>query len=353
MIQSFGQLPSGKRLSRVRSSPNYREGAFHNVVDTPMLAPDASYPRMLRKFFFGSNNGQEPSHTIPSRKIDLRKLSREEPSVLWFGHSSYLLALNGKVILIDPVFSARPSPFQFVGSKAFPLSEPYHVDDLPDPDLVILTHDHYDHLDYWAIRRLAPRVPLFATSLGVGAHLEFWGVRPERIREFDWWESAPLIPGIEVTALPSRHFSGRGLKRNQSLWSAFLLSGGGLKVLVGGDSGYDSTFLEIGAKWGPIDFALLECGQYDAMWPYIHMKPEETVQAGQDLRAKAMMAVHWGKFRLANHAWTDPIERAVAEASRLHVNLVTPMIGEPVRIDKPAVTAKGWWNAYQPPPSAR
>jgi L-ascorbate metabolism protein UlaG (beta-lactamase superfamily) len=344
MIPSFGQLPSGKRLSRIRSSPNYREGAFQNVYDTPMLGPDASYPKMLAKFFFGSTNGQEPSQQLPSVKPDFRALSREETSITWFGHSSYLLTLNGKIILVDPVFSQRPSPFQYVGSRAFGISSPFSVDDLPDPDLVILTHDHYDHLDHRAIQRLAPRVPLFATSLGVGAHLEYWGVPAEKIKEFDWWESAQVIPGIELTALPARHFSGRGFKRNQVLWSAFMLAGGGVKIFVGGDSGYDSTFGKIGDLHGPVDFAILECGQYDAMWPHIHMFPEQTVQAGLDLRAKSMMAVHWGKFRLANHAWTDPIERAHAEAGRLQVNLVTPMIGAKVNMVNPAVATAGWWR---------
>lgn len=344
IVNSFGKLPTGKRLSRIKASPNYREGAFQNVFDTPMLAPDASYTKMLGKFFFGSTDGQEPSQLLPSVKTDLRTINREEPTITWFGHSSYLLTLNGKIILVDPVFSDRASPFQFVGSKAFSLSNPYIADHLPEPDLLILTHDHYDHLDYQTMVHLAPRVPLIVTSLGVGAHLESWGIEPGRIREFDWWESAQVLPGLEITAMPSRHFSGRLFKRNQSLWSAFLLESGGMKVFVGGDSGYDATFKNIAEKVNRIDFAILECGQYDAMWPNIHMMPEETVQAGVDLRAKAMMAVHWGKFRLANHAWTDPIERAVAEASRLQTKLITPQIGERMRLDNPIHSSVDWWK---------
>ncbi len=344
MIPSFGKLPSGKRLSRIKASNNYRHGAFQNVYDTPMLSPDASYTKMLGKFFFGSSDGQEPRQLLPSVRTDLKMISRDEPSLTWFGHSSYLITLNGKIILVDPVFSLRASPFQNIGSKSFQMTNPYTVDYLPDPDLLIITHDHYDHLDYNTITRLSSGVPRIATSLGVGAHLESWGVDSNKIREFDWWEGAQILPGLELTAMPSRHFSGRVFKRNQTIWSSFLLEGGGMKVFVGGDSGYDGTFARIGEKTGGIDFAILECGQYDMMWPNIHMMPEETVQAGVDLRAKAMMAVHWGKFRLANHPWSDPIDRATTEALRLKAPLITPQIGERIRIDNPAKHTSQWWR---------
>lgn len=342
--KSFGQLPTGLRKSRILASPNYRDGAFHNVYPTPMLAEDASYMKMLGKFLFERLPDQEPTRTLPSVKVNLKGLSREEPSITWFGHSSYLLIINGRVILVDPVFSERASPFSFMGSKAFPVTDRYSLDDLPDPDLVILTHDHYDHLDYGVMRQFGRRVPLFCVSLGVGEHLEYWGVDPSRIREFDWWESAMVLPGLELTAAPARHFSGRGFKRNQSLWSSFIVTSGGLKVFVGGDSRYDESFRKIGKFAGGFDFAILECGQYDAMWPNIHMMPEQTVQAGVDLGAKTMMAVHWGKFRLANHTWTDPIERAYAKAASLAIPLAVPQIGEPMRLDQP-VLGRTWWKA--------
>lgn len=344
MIRSFGQLPSGLRLSRIKSSSNYREGAFQNVYPTPMLAEGASYPKMMHQFFFGKQDGREPMQPLATVKADLKNIRRDEPSITWFGHSSYMLTLGGKIILVDPVFSQWASPFQFMGSKAFPFQNNYTLDQFPDPDLVIITHDHYDHLDHASIQYLASRAGLFATSLGVGAHLEFWGVDPSLIQEFDWWESREVLPGLELAAMPSRHFSGRGFKRNQSLWSAFLLKVDGLKLLVGGDSGYDETFKKIGEKTGGVDFAILECGQYDAMWPNIHMMPEETVQAGVDLLAKAMMAVHWGKFKLANHLWMDPIERAYAKAKELNVSLATPRIGERMLLSEPVLT-KPWWKS--------
>lgn len=336
-------MPTGLRKSRIQSSPNYREGAFQNVNPTVMLAEGASYPKMIRKFFFERLPEQEPSRVLPSVKTDLKSLSKEEPTITWFGHSSYLLTLNGKMILVDPVFSERASPFSFVGSKAFAVTNPWLIDDLPDPDVVILTHDHYDHLDYQVMRRFGHRVPLFCTSLGVGEHLEYWGIEPSRIREFDWWEQAMVLPGLELTAAPSRHFSGRGFRRNQTLWSSFIVKSGGMKIFVGGDSGYDDTFRKIGSYAGGFDFAILECGQYDAMWPNIHMMPEQTVQAGIDLDAKRMMAVHWGKFKLANHPWTDPIERAFTRATALNMPLAVPMIGQTMRLDQP-VYSNPWWK---------
>jgi L-ascorbate metabolism protein UlaG (beta-lactamase superfamily) len=342
MIKSFGQLPTGKRLSRVQSSPNYKDKAFQNVYATEMLAKEASYPKMLGRFFFESLPDQEPTQTLQSVKVDLSKISKEEPSITWFGHSSYLLMLNGKSILVDPVFE-RASPFRVVGSKPFPVSDPYTIDDFPPLDLVIITHDHYDHLSYNAILQLRSKVPMFVTSLGVGAHLEFWGVDPSKIQEFDWWESAEVLPGLELTAAPARHFSGRVFTRAQSIWSSFILKSGGMKIFVGGDSGYDDSFKKIGEHAGGFDFAILECGQYDPWWPFIHMMPEQTIQAGVDLKAKTMMAVHWGKFKLANHTWTDPIERAFTQAKKLSADLATPPIGQPMRLDHP-ILMKPWWH---------
>ncbi|MBL7865584.1 MAG: MBL fold metallo-hydrolase [Cyclobacteriaceae bacterium] len=343
MIKSFGQLPSGKRLSRIQASPNYRDGSFQNIYPTQMLAEGASYPKMMRQFLFGKQPNQEPPQALVTVKENLKTISPEVPSITWFGHSSYLLTLNGKFILIDPVFSQRASPFQSMGSKAFPFTETYTIDDLPDPDLVILTHDHYDHLDHGVMLKLGRRAKAFAVSLGVGAHLESWGVDPAKIREFDWWESAQVLPGIELTATPARHFSGRVFTRGQSLWSSFILKGGGKKVFVGGDSGYDGSFAKIGSHAGGFDFAILECGQYDAQWPNIHMMPEETVQAAVDLKTSTMMAVHWGKFKLANHAWSDPIVRAYAKATELKMPIATPRIGQRMLLDQ-LVVGRPWWG---------
>lgn len=343
LYKPFGKLPSGKRLERIRESRAFIDGQFRNVQETSMLAPGASYPKLMYKFFFGRIPEREPSSPISLVPTDLHQPASDEPTIIWFGHSSYLLTIDGKRILVDPVFSGHASPFSMVGVKEFPFVKRYTIQDFPPIDIILLTHDHYDHLDYESIAGLYPRVGKFYTSLGVGEHLEYWGIEKSRVVEFDWWESATLWPGAELTAAPSRHFSGRMFNRNQSLWASFILKTSSLKLYLGGDSGYSQTFQELGEKFGPFDLAILECGQYDPMWPLIHMAPEETIQAGLDLKAERVMPVHWGKFALANHSWTDPIVRAVKRAGELNVPLLTPAIGQQqslVRIGE----QQAWWK---------
>jgi L-ascorbate metabolism protein UlaG (beta-lactamase superfamily) len=343
MLKSFGKLPSGKRLDRIESSPNYKDGAFQNIQPTEMLAKDVFYPKMMAEFFFGKVAGGTPSAPVPTIESDLKSLSLSDPVIVWFGHSSYLIIINGKRILVDPVFSAYASPWQFIGTKNFAYSHPYSIDDFSEIDLVLLTHDHYDHLDYHAILKLRSKTKQFCTALGVGAHLAHWGIEESKIHEFDWWESATFFSGLELTATPARHFSGRGFKRNQSLWTSFVLSVEGYKIFIGGDSGYDSSFKTIGDKLGPFDLAILECGQYNEQWPFIHMMPEHTVQAAMDLGANVLLPVHWGKFKLSLHSWTDPINRAVAQAKLMSQKITTPMIGEIVKLDTIS-SGSHWWK---------
>lgn len=308
-----------------------------------MLAEGASYPKMLIDFF-SKGVDREPAQVLPSVKTDLESAGTDLPTIVWFGHSSYFIKLNGKSILIDPIFSERASPFQFVGKKAYAIQTPYTFRDLPKQlDLVIITHDHYDHLDYHTIKEIHPRVKTFYTSLGVGSHLEYWGVDAAKITEFDWWESKTLGDGITVTAAPARHFSGRLFKRNQTLWSSFILKTESVNMYVGGDSGYDKAFAEIGKKYGPFDLALLECGQYNTLWPNIHMMPEQVVQAAIDLNARVLMPVHWGKFTLALHPWKDPIQRVTHAAHERGVQVTTPKIGEPVVL-RESLPNKKWWE---------
>lgn len=342
MLKAFGKLPSGNRLDRIRKSAHYREGSFQNLSETQMLAEGVSYPKMIIDFFSKGVN-RDPTYALPSVKTDLKKLSGTDPIVIWFGHSSYLIRMNGKNILIDPVFSNRASPISFLGRKSYPTTNPYRIKDLPAIDLVILTHDHYDHLDYKTIRKLKSRVNTFYTALGVGEHLEHWGVDENIITEFDWWEKQVFEHEIEVIATPARHFSGRWFKRNQTLWNSFVLKTATHTIFIGGDSGYDPVFKSIGQQYGPFDLAILECGQYNTMWPFIHMMPEEVVQASQDLQARAFMPVHWGKFTLALHPWNDPITRAAKQAEIMKVSMATPMIGEPVIVGA-RLPAKKWWE---------
>jgi L-ascorbate metabolism protein UlaG (beta-lactamase superfamily) len=338
--KSFGKLPSGERLERIKTSRQYKKDIFHNIEETSLLARGASYFGMVTKYFAKGVN-REPDHALPSVKTDLKSLAAK-PQIVWFGHSSFLISIDGKKILSDPVFSDRPSPVQYAGSKSYPGTRVYGSSDMPDLDLVVISHDHYDHLDYNTILELNERTKLFCTPLGVGAHLEEWGVPKEKIREFDWWEGEKILPGIDITCTPARHFSGRGLRNNKTLWGSFVVKTGGYNIFIGGDSGYDGSFKDIGEQFGPFDIAMLECGQYDPQWPEIHMMPEQTVQASIDLNAKVLLPVHWGKFTLALHTWTDPIERASKRAEQLRVNMTTPMIGEPIVLTEP-MPVSTWW----------
>lgn len=341
---SFGKLPSGARLERIRKSPNYKDGSFQNLTKTQMLAEGASYPKMLVNFF-SKGIDREPVDTLPSVKTDLKNLPDDKITLIWFGHSSYFIRWKGRNILIDPVFSERASPFQFIGKKAYPIQTPYDLGDFPEQiDLVIITHDHYDHLDYNTIKALAPRVKQFYTSLGVGSHLEYWDIESAKISELDWWEHKSFDSGLEIIAAPARHFSGRGLKRNQTLWSSFILKADSGSIYIGGDSGYDPAFKAIGDQYGPFDLALLECGQYNAMWPNIHMMPEEVAQASIDLKAKVFMPVHWSKFTLALHTWKDPIERTTKAAEKLGAVITTPLIGQPVVLGEDLPKNRWWEN---------
>jgi L-ascorbate metabolism protein UlaG (beta-lactamase superfamily) len=340
--RSFGKLPSGDRLERVKNSPQYKGGIFKNIKETKLLAEGASYFGMVTKYF-GKGTDREPLEKLPTIKTDLKALPADKAVIIWFGHSSYLISIGGKKILADPVFSERPSPVQFAGSKSYPGTMIYSTDDLPDLDVVIISHDHYDHLDYGTIQKLKTKTKLFCVPLGVGEHLIHWGIVPSQIREFDWWEGEMVMPGTEVVCTPARHFSGRGFRGNRTLWASFVLKTGGQTIFIGGDSGYDESFKKIGEKYGPFDLAMLECGQYDVQWPEIHMMPEETVQASLDLRAKAFLPVHWAKFTLALHAWKEPIQRAVKHAESLQVNIATPKIGEPIVLGETLPSTR-WWD---------
>lgn len=340
--KSFGKLPSGERLERIKKSKQYKNGIFENISPTQLLAEGASYFGMITKYF-GKGVDREPTKNLPSVKTDLKKLPIEKPSLVWFGHSSFLITINGKKILSDPVFSDRPSPVQYAGSKSYPGTRVYNEADFSALDVIVISHDHYDHLDYNTIVALNERTKLFCVPIGVGEHLIHWGVSPDKIKEFDWWEGEIVAEGIELTCTPARHFSGRGFRGNKTLWASFVLKTGGYTIFIGGDSGYDQSFKKIGEAFGPFDIAMLECGQYDKQWPDIHMMPEETVQASIDLKAKVLLPVHWGKFTLALHPWKDPIQRATIHAEKLNVKLTTPVIGEPIYLDGTFPSTK-WWE---------
>lgn len=341
--ERFGRRPAGQRLDRIKGSPNYREGQFQNLEETPALAEGVSYVTVFRKFFFQQNKYSRPKQPLPTAKIDLKALRPDENIIVWFGHSSYFLQADGKKFLVDPVFSGHASPVSFT-TKAFAYTNDYDADNMPEIDCLIITHDHWDHLDYDTVLKLKGKVRHIVTGLGTGEHFERWGFDMDRVTELDWNDSTNPFKKFTLTAVPARHFSGRGLKRNISLWTAFVLQTPSFKLFLGGDSGYGTHFKTIGNAYGPFDMAILECGQYNEYWRYIHMLPDEIISAAKDLQAQKLMPVHWGKFSLALHSWDEPIARVTAEADKEKMPLFTPVIGEKAALDNPAVLFKKWWE---------
>ncbi len=340
--EPFGSLSYGKRKERILQSPHYREGRFQNLHHTPDLAEDASYYSVLMEFFFRKKERPKPQVMLPSLKTSLRQLDPNEQVLVWMGHSSYFMQIDGKKILVDPVLSGAASPISFT-TKAFEGSDVYKVEDLPDIDYLFISHDHWDHLDFATIRLLRNKTTKVITGLGTGAHFERWGYSEEQIVELDWYEKRVLSEGIEVTALPARHFSGRGFKRNQSLWVSFAFQMPSMKLYLGGDSGYDDHFAQIGAVYGPFDLAVLECGQYDNNWRYIHMLPNQIMPAARELKAKKLLPVHWSKFTLANHAWDESVTELLKSVQENDPKVLTPMIGQKLNLMSPTGLSH-WWK---------
>jgi len=337
----FGAKPKGERLQRIMNLPLYKNGALQNQSLTPALPPDLSYFTILKRVIKGNKNGS-PTQTLPHLIPSLE--NSDQLKITWFGHSTYFIQVDSLNILVDPVFSERPSPFQFMGTKRFKGTDIIKPADFPSLDLILITHDHYDHLDYHAILALKDKTKHFITSLGVGAHLEHWGVKSDQISELAWGEQCATFADLKFTALPSRHFSGRGFKRNQTLWSSFVLQTKNHNLYLGGDSGYDTHFKMIGEQYGPFDLAILECGQYNTMWPLIHLFPEYVAQAGIDLKADRIMPVHWAKYKLALHDWNESIERLIKAATEKKLEVITPMLGQSFTLDDKLPTETWWRN---------
>lgn len=338
----FGGTPTGERAARIARSPNFRDGKFQNQTLTPDLTDGATYTQVMKEFFFGKSNRNMPADTIPSVKTNLQTISDSTDVVIWFGHSSFYMQLDGKKFLVDPVFSGAASPLSFT-TRSFPGTDVYAANEIPDVDFLLISHDHWDHLDYETVLQLKDRVGKVVTGLGTGEHLEYWGYDQHQIIEGDWNETVEMGEGFTITLTPARHFSGRAFKRNQALWTSFVIETPNRKIYVGGDSGYDRHFSEIGEAHGPFDLAILECGQYNRYWKYTHMMPEETVQAALDLRAERLLPVHWSKFSLAMHDWDEPIIKVTEAAKKRDLRVVHPLIGEVVKLDS-TIVYREWWR---------
>ncbi|KAA5546641.1 MBL fold metallo-hydrolase [Adhaeribacter rhizoryzae] len=343
----FGGKATGKRLAAIQHSALYEDGRFQNQLETTMDLDFSGYVKVFANMFNKDEN-QQPNWSIPVQKIDPQAFAAKNDSltrITWFGHSAFLIEIDGKRLLLDPMLGQAPSPISFVGTQRFSKTLPIAIADLPAIDAILISHDHYDHLDYGSIQQLKEKTGHFYVPLGIGAHLEAWGIPAAKITELEWWQETEL-QGIKLVSTPARHFSGRGLTdRMQTLWTSWVIQGHQDSIFFSGDSGYFPGFKQIGNKYGPFDITLLECGQYNELWSNIHMMPEETVQAHLDLKGKILMPIHWGAFTLAMHSWTEPVERLQAKAKALQVQVTTPQIGEPIILNQ-KLPAKRWW---QPP----
>ncbi|RKR13040.1 L-ascorbate metabolism protein UlaG (beta-lactamase superfamily) [Maribacter vaceletii] len=341
----FGGSPSKEQKEKFAASSNYKKGTFINLGDVKMNMNFSNFTKMLKLYFSPQPN------TIPKKDITVQKIDsvaivdyKEQTRLVWFGHSTFLLQMNTKNILIDPMFGKVPAPHPLLGNNRFSKELPIEIEKLPKIDAVILSHDHYDHLDYGSIQKLKGKVSHFYTPLGVGAHLQAWGIPKENITELDWWQENTL-DDLKLVCTPAQHFSGRGLNdRGTTLWSSWVIQSSTENIFFSGDSGYGPHFKEIGTKYGPFDIGLLECGQYNKLWSEIHMMPEETAQAGIDIKAKTIMPIHWGAFKLAMHSWTDPVERILNKANELKINTIVPQIGEPIYLKENPKNSLWWKN---------
>jgi L-ascorbate metabolism protein UlaG (beta-lactamase superfamily) len=340
----FGSNPSKETKTKYSSLEHYSNGTFVNQITTEMATDFRSMVPVLKEFLKGNPNRQ-PAQPIPIKPLQFSARNmNQKTKVTWFGHSSLLLEIDNKRILLDPMFGKAPSPIPWFGNKRYSKELPFSVEDLPQIDLVVYSHDHYDHLDYGTIKKLKSKVKRFIVPLGVSNHLKRWGIEPDRIQECNWWDEV-VAAGLTLVCTPARHFSGRSLtNRNSTLWCSWVIKGQVTKIYFSGDSGYGPHFKEIGEKYGPFDLTLMECGQYHEKWAAIHMMPEETVQAHLDVRGKMMIPIHWGAFTLSLHDWTDPVERAVKAANVNNVMISTPQIGETISLDDEHPRTN-WWKS--------
>jgi len=343
LIPQLGAKSTGDRKQKIADAPNFSDGVFQNQQPTTVQSEDMSMLKAM-KAWLKKDPSRSPIDTIETFSVHC-PATEHDVHYSWLGHSSIFLDIHGTAILVDPVFSTSASPFQWMGPKRYQYTILYKKETLPKIDLIVITHDHYDHLDYESILAYKNTVQHYFVPLGVGAHLERWGVDPTKITELNWHQSAQWND-LAFTATPARHFSGRGLAdRNSTLWASWVITCGNHSVFLSGDSGYGAHFAQIGSQYGPFDVAFIECGQYNKWWPQIHAMPEESVQACIDLQAKTAVPIHWGKFSLSLHSWKDPIERFTKEAKKKGLRYATPKPGECYTADSARTTP--WWEELE------
>lgn len=339
----FGTAPDGDRLQRIQRSPHHANGEFHNLIPTPVLAEGNSTLSIMVDDLIHSVENLQPAQPIPAVKTDLRALDLTRDTLIWLGHSSFFVQIAGQRVLVDPVLKPYAGPVSFAG-RAFEGTNGYTVEDMPEIDLLLVTHDHWDHLDHETVTALQGKVKQVVVPLGVGAHFERWGYARDKVRDADWNETLALANGLSVHVIPARHYSGRALTPNKTLWAGFVLESNQRRVLFSGDSGYGPHYKALGQRFGTFDLAALDMGQYDLRWPDIHMTPQQAVQAAQDLNAQALLPAHVSRFNLARHAWNEPFEQVSAASQGRPFQLLTPRIGEVLHIGDQGQRFLPWWG---------
>ncbi|OZC04732.1 hypothetical protein BSZ36_13415 [Rubricoccus marinus] len=336
---SLGGEIRGARLERVQRSPQYGAEGFENVI--PAQADGFSLGTAW-DFFTDATPAQFPDAPLATVTREATDFSapRQRLRVTWLGHSTLLVELDSARILIDPVWGERVSPSRWIGTRRF-APPPLALDALPPLDAVLISHDHYDHLDTPTVRALAGRVPRWIVPLGIGAHLEAWGIAPEAITELDWWETAEAS-GVTLVSTPARHFSGRFVNdRDATLWTGWAILGESERVFYSGDTALTPSFAEIGRRYGPFDLTLIESGAYNEAWADVHLGPEQAIAVHRMVRGRVMMPVHWAMFDLSVHGWTEPAERVRAAAEQLGIPVAFPRPGESVTPE--AYRTQPWW----------
>ena len=342
-LRALGARPTGAHAARISTSPQFDGTAFRNSLPSSVV-PAGSGGSIFRELLFGKQR-RRPRAAVPVMTPtgwDAATAAPDGLQAVWFGHASTLLEIEGRRVLIDPVWSLRCSPLSFLGPRRLhPM--PVALRDLPPVDAIVISHDHYDHLDLASVRELTRhQTAPFLMPLGVGAHLRRWRVPEDRIIELDWNDSAP-VRGLTVTMTEARHFSGRTTRRNETLWGSWVIAGQRRRAFYTGDTGYFPGFAELGAAHGPFDLTLVQIGAYSPYWPDIHMTPEEAIAAHVDLRGGLLVPVHWATFTLALHSWAEPVTRIRFEAKAQEVRLAVPRPGERVNVDEPT-DVDGWWE---------
>ncbi|SET35290.1 MBL fold metallo-hydrolase [Hymenobacter actinosclerus] len=344
----LGGTPTKAEKAGYARSGHYKDGKFYYPWLPTELTTGRGMASVLWEFLFNKTPGRKPPGPLPMQLLDSLRLVGKAPELLrvtWFGHSASLLEIGGQNVLFDPMLGQDMGPVSWATPKRYNPRVPIYAAQLPPITAVLISHDHYDHLDYETIRQLRHKTRLFIVPLGVAAHLRAWGVDTARIRELDWNDSV-RVAGLTIVSTPARHFSGRGLtNRNTTSFSSWVVKSATRRAFYSGDGGYGPHFAAIGRQHGPFDLGLMECGQYDPHWADIHMRPEQSVQAARDVRAAVMLPVHWGAFTEANHPWNEPPRRATAEAARLGQPITTPELGQSVTFDGRPLPQQRWWEA--------